>query len=955
MKWLYESLKDFLLAIFTWLVNVLSFSREIEAMADALNHKIEEPPAKLNVRHFSHPGGFVRELGKRRLSIAASYIKIARDLSPDDVDDRLAALRMLVEQSLHAKTLTMPLNTARVQIQLMKEAVKAQNDKRSQMEALADFGLASFGQETVIRRFLNHLQMIEVPEEEKPLKELEMGWDDHVHDTLSEGRKTPTQILLDAFIKGISELTVVYSHLEQRRMIHEAMTAGHLLGIKVNIGIEFSIGKSGFRRHFMYVPGMFDDSASFFSFFDDRRGTFAPFREGLMTNAVNRRKSMAQALDRFNTAQRAKLNVGYEPDSPCWMPALTIEELDRIVATGQPSRVHVGELLFQKFHEIFHRRVLHLKAQLLAAQDRFYRKIYSEWELKNITTQYETVREQFETMTPESLRSQYMDTRDVVDYDSVFQDEDSLLSLLAGQGGRIVLIHPLEMGLRESMLYIMRYAHLITHLEALNLRDGVNRNPNDLIIFNKFLYNFNNCSTDELLAFLEQQGLTGLKPEEVRHAQDTTRGRGLIPVCGSDSTGRDPTIPGMGFVRVTHIPQSIVSNFRETHYKIPRPIADMIIHKGKKNQEDGAPKEESDIICMGKIVKPIRNCVGDEDQVELIGLNRFLTYLNPFLKNLLRILIGFTAAYFGMQLAFGTAPEFQFQCIKFAVLWLSITFIRNVLVDLIAASGLHFKAWSHHNVNFDNASQSLFWTGFSVPVLNLVKNNFDIFWTGITVGFVYEGSKFFFLCLANGLYITTHNRLRNFDPRVIWANFFRSVFAWPFATIFSPVGNFFQIPSTVQTKFWSDCVGGIIEGGGNYRQRFRIRLRDLTELLPRLDTSDREGRLTSMLDILYIWAHQPRGSTCLRQLLLQQQSWFDRWRRKIPPEDHEKIVRRYMHFYDRLVELFGDPGCLNILNDFVLKNYQDREAVILTEVIGRHSEPFLGWLRNLRKQLHPEK
>ncbi|MBF0499978.1 MAG: hypothetical protein HQM09_07585 [Candidatus Riflebacteria bacterium] len=955
MKWLLESMMDAFVAIFTWLVHVLSFSNDIEAMADALNHKIEEPPSKLNVRHFSHPGGFVRELGKRRLSIAASYIKIARDLSPDDVDDRLAALRMLVEQSLHAKTLTMPLNTARVQVQLMKEAVKAQNDKRRQMEALADFGLASFGQEAVIRRFLNRLQMIEVPEEEKPLRELGMGWDDHVHDTLSEGRKTPTQVLLDAFIKGISELTIVYSHLEQRRMIHEAMTAGHLLGIKVNIGVEFSIGESGFRRHFMYVPGNFEDSASFFAFFDNRQQIFALFREGLLTNAVNRRKTMENALARFNTTQRAKLNTGYEPDSPCWMQSLTIGELDRIVATGQPSRVHVGELLFQKFREIFHRRVLHLKAQLLAAKDRFRRGIYSEWELKNITTQYDNVREFFETMTPDSLRAQYMDSRDVVDYDSVFQDEESLMKLLIGEGGKIIFIHPLEMGLREAMLYIMRYAHLITHIESFNLRDSMIRNANDLIIFNKFVYNFNNSTTEELLSFLEQQGLTGLKSEEVRKAQDSVRGRGLIPICGSDSTGRDPTIPGMGFIRINRIPQSIASSFCKTHFTIPRPIADLITHKGIKHPGGDSGHENSEIICMGKIVKPVRNTIGDEEHVELIGLERFMTYLNPFLKNILRILVGFSAAFFGMQLGFGAAPEFQFQCVEFAAIWLTITFIRNVMVDLIAASGINYRAWTHHNINFDNISQSLFWTGFSVPILNTVKSKFDLFWGGPTSGFIFESAKFFFLCLANGLYITTHNRLRNFDRRVIQANFFRSILAWPFAVIFSPIGNFMQVPSPVQTKFWSDVIGGLIEGSGKYRQRFRIRLRDLTELLPRLDSADRDIRLTAMLDILYIWARQPRGSTCLRKLLLQQQSLWDRWRHRISPGEREKAVKRYMHFYDRLVELFGDPGCLTVLCDFVLKNYQDRESVILTEVIGQHCEPFLSWQRSLRKQLHPEK
>ncbi|MBF0545889.1 MAG: hypothetical protein HQM08_15710 [Candidatus Riflebacteria bacterium] len=950
---LFGSIKDLILEGTDYVIQLLSFSNEIETMVDALNHKLEEPQAKLGIKLFSHPGGFTRELQKRRLNIATAYLKIARNQSPENVDERLAALQILIDASLHAKALNMPLNTARVQIKLMKKAVKSLGKKRIQNEAMTDFGRASFGQEQVVRYYLNKLQMIEVPETDKPLKDLEMGWDDHVHDTLSEGRKTPTQILLDAFVKGISELALVYSHLEQRSMIHEAITSGKILGIKVNIGIEFSVGRSGNRRHFMYVPGTFDDSESFFDFFDKHEEAFAAFREGLRSNSENRRKTIAFAIERFNAQQLPRLNSGYQPDGPCWFAPLSLEDLDQIVGTGQPSRVHVGELLFQQFRDTFHKRVLFLKAEVLAAHERSKRGHYSEMELRNISGQYESLREFYEIMTPDALLSRYMDSRDVVDYDSVFLEEEALFPKLLAHGGKIIMIHPLELGLQNSIIYLLKNVHIITHVETLNLRDSVQRNPNHLIIFNDFIGILNNDSTEEILSFLEQLGISEVEPL-VKKAVESVRGRGLIPVCGSDAIGRDPTIPGMGFIKAIDLYPSIAEEFKTQHFKIPHPIADLIMHDGKNSQPDEIA-ENSDIICMGKIGKLQKNLVGDEKEIpESIGLERFLMYLNPTLKNFLRVGVGFSAAYIG----FCQNSQYQGSIgIHYAALWLFITFVRNILVDLVAASGLHFRAWSHKNINFDFAGESLFWTGWSVPVLNYVKTEFTTLWAGSPVGMLYEASKFFFVCLANGLYITTHNRLRNFDKKVIRANFFRSILAWPLATCFSPVGNALEIPTIVQAKFWSDVVAAVIEGSGKFSQRFKIRLRDLNEIIPLLFSKNRREKLTAMLDLLYVWAVMPRGQTGLKYLLVQKEGFWEKIfaKNRMPFRERQKSSQVYRNYYGRLIELFGDSGCLGTLNEFILKHYSDKESVFLTEMVGLHLEPFVTWLRSLKKIFNPEK
>jgi len=75
----------------TW----LSFSSEIENMVDAVNHKIDEPPTRIGHRMSSHPGGFAKIVGKRRLNMAGAYIKISNDHAPQDAAERLTALKML--------------------------------------------------------------------------------------------------------------------------------------------------------------------------------------------------------------------------------------------------------------------------------------------------------------------------------------------------------------------------------------------------------------------------------------------------------------------------------------------------------------------------------------------------------------------------------------------------------------------------------------------------------------------------------------------------------------------------------------------------------------------------------------------------------------------------------------------------------------------------------------------
>ena len=92
----------------------LSFNDNIRDLADILNRKVEKSE-NIAASLLSHPGGFTRAFHKRRMSMAESYIRIAQALDRNNHQERLYALKTLMDLSFHAKTVSMPLNTARIQ------------------------------------------------------------------------------------------------------------------------------------------------------------------------------------------------------------------------------------------------------------------------------------------------------------------------------------------------------------------------------------------------------------------------------------------------------------------------------------------------------------------------------------------------------------------------------------------------------------------------------------------------------------------------------------------------------------------------------------------------------------------------------------------------------------------------------------------------------------------------
>ncbi len=919
-------------------LEVISFNSYIRELTELLNQKVNYFQ-EYRVEKQSHPGGYIQGLRKRRIGIAEAFMGIVHNPEPVHFKIRLKALKTLIEMGFYAKSLAMPLNTARVQIAMIKQAIKNNDNKRRQMELMADFSEVSHGREVVVRKFLQEHGLVEVPELDLPLNKLNMGWDSHVHDNLTEGRKTPTQLILDAFIKGISSLTMVHYDLTNYDMIYESLTAGKLLGIDINLAIEFSVGPKKRRKHYMYVFPQLTCNEEFEEFEKKWEKELSNFYKGLEKNSKRRTKLIGEILENFNKTHIVDINRNWDNIEIYGLKPFSLESFKTMVYGNQYSRLHLRDLLYHKLEEINHKRTLVLKTHFDTTRQLFLTGKKTSWELQRIREEYEDSVNLYNKLTREFIEEKYLPDRGKADYNSVFKDEESILSKLSKTGGKIHFIHPLTCGMKNTIKILINNFSLIDGIELINMDDASSRNPEELINLANFVKILNEGNREAFIHILKKYDITLSKEINLEEIMDYYRNNPLSGLCSSDSKGRNPSIPGMGYIRLNKIPLKLRNKFKETHVQIPEEIS--ILVDGYENEKNTKDVDYDAIYSLGKSAS-FMDFRANNGKLPMT-FSRIWQYLNPNLKQFFRI-------------SFSAIPALWMVGPLYTIIWFGITFFRNIVVDMIAARGLIPTEWDTKDADMDNASQSLFWTGFSVPLLGYVKIAYDklfhqFFINNPLFAWAAETVKFFFICIVNGLYISSHNKFRGFDKTVIRANFFRSVLAWPFASIFAPIGNLMGVPSIVQAKFWSDFVAGFIEGNSKISRHFKLCHRDLLEILPMLKLEKPNRCERSFIDILYIWGNRHRGKYAMNEILNNHtriSHFFSviknrKENYKINEADEKQYIKS-------LKANFNDPIQLRSLTDFVIKNYNIDDAEYLMDIITSYYGKFENYLDKIEEK-----
>jgi hypothetical protein len=920
-----------LVKIYNDIVNFLSFADNLRKLRAKINISIDIPEI---ITEFpdSHPRGFIKEFRKRRTTIVETYLKISKSLESASYNQRIQALSLLAEHIIYSRSLKMPLNAARVQLALMKEVVKNRDNKRVQLELMRDFTVSSFGHPRAIRKYLKKLDIIEVPETGKELKDLKMGWDFHVHDSTSYGRKQPIQLIIDAFIKGISELTIVHNNLDREESVKEVLEAGRILGIKVNIALEFSALSRGKRFHYMYIlPDFSNKKGRFKKFLKQKNDDFKEFLHELEENEKKRQKNIETLIGNFNKTYLPAINAGFEKGTMYYLEPITSKEAEGIFGHKIFSRRQLGEFLFPKLKKIIENRALQITA--LKIQCEKNPEKFTKNEVETILNRFKFIRDQYSNLEPEKIRMEYFAGNDAVMAETTVSSLEGIYLLAKKSDGLIKFIQPLEHGLQAAIDEIFDHYKMLSITEVYNMYDSIDTKESDFVKFTIFIKLLNQGDSRKVEKFLESNKLDYNKKKLAR-AIEYIHTATLIPAIGSDAAGRSTLAPGMGFVLENRLVKHQRKMFARNHYNLPKEISELVYKLAKIPKMPLKKGEKPQIICLGIQSGGKKNMLGDEKIEKPIGLFKAWEYLNPAIKNFIFILIGFIPAYFTVG-------------IEYAILWFAITGSRNMFVDVVSGNGFSPKEWRTTDIDWSNLAQSLFWTGFSVPILGFVKANFDNIYTGSHEGPLYEALKFFFINISNGAYLASHNYIRGFDRATIQGNFFRSILAWPLAASFSPIGNTLGIPSIVQAKFWSDFVASIIEGRGKYVNILRVKDQIMCKLIPDLVCEDEDSEKLAMLDMIYFIKESNRAKTALKKQFIPKSGIVNKIKLLFK---HKKTPTSISEVYYEIQKRINTPGMFDGLIDFIIRNYNREQSIYLIKLVSSDYHKVLEYFNSINKR-----
>ncbi|MFA4915807.1 MAG: hypothetical protein WC560_03950 [Syntrophales bacterium] len=833
------------------------------------------------VYSYLHPRG-IKELAESKgLRLAFAVIHLFQSLEAGGVDARLSALRSLHDEVLHTAGGVLPINTARVLLQIMKELVRAHGDTERQLHLAHDFRRSVTGNPRFIRAQLRNYHLLEMPEEWN-----QITFDDHVHDANTKGRKSSSHLIMDAWIKGIRRLRVIYYNYLEPRFAVELLEAARIMGIDLRIGIEFS---SRFRNkyvHLIWVPRGFVDSQDFLGFLAE--DSVAEFMSEGRKVSEYQKNYVLRILEEFNEKHRHTVREIYGLD----IPPLETSDFLSFVGTGQASLLHLAEFLHRKMLPLMRSHIERLRSQ--------YENANGEERLRIAEKVAELNR-----LDTEIIFEHYMNpgkNHDVPDPNIPADGPGIPLLLKLSPKGLVDRLIQLHSGQRftlnlsnlrvEDVIELLYDCEgIITRLEIFNLKDYANRKTDhipDICRLQEAVNKGNVIHQKQIIReVIEKLAASQVADREDRikklsyilsdiaTLRDMYTGAQLKSRIGSDSTGRSPHVHGMGlavmdtlprraakevkksgaairdfipikitaFRRKTFIPRTSPNNYFTTFYHLANKVP-ALRFLGQKQSSDWLAvqseyvKDRGNVVTLGGLQKHPDNDLPLEPHLTSHTKKQIsFGYLKTGIKNGLKVLIGFVPAF----ATFALTKDWWFLAYFGAFIWFGITGLRNILQSVLGGGGIRrspLLRWNDY-VSWERVTDSLLFTGFSVPLLDyLTKTVVLDRCLNITTA-TNPFALYAFMALVNGLYISSHNSFRGLPKATIIANFFRSLLSIPVAIGLNLlVGNILgtagiigvndalQKWAAVISKAASDLVAGIIEGATDRYQNIRVRLRD---------------------------------------------------------------------------------------------------------------------------------
>ncbi len=841
---------------------------------------------------YLHPHGIKEMAAPKALRIAYSVIQLLGSLESGQAGDRIKALCSLRDEVLYTSQGSLRINAARVLIEIMKNMVRSHGDCRRQLELARDFSAVAQGKPRQIRAQLKNYHLLEMPEEWN-----QVAFDEHVHDVNTIGRKSPTHLIMDAWIKGIRSLTVIYYNHVSQEAATELLEAAAIMDMQVRIGIEFSVLFRDKQVRLVWVPRGLRDFQGFVEFLQ------TPSVHNFMLQGkkvLDRNKDYVLGLlHSFNRHHLPHLNdrLGLHLDQ------LDEEEFQESVRQGQVSVLHLAKYI----HELIGKEL-----QEKDMQDPSSGSMEPEMSANGYVCGLDIYDIVEEYLSPE----QHPDVPDI------FSGEDlpELLTLSPAQlafrlhglhSNSSIILNLCDLQVQDVVELLYDCQGLISHLEILNLKNQVLGREYDQERIIKLQKAINAGNVIKLKKYLSQfiQETDTHAPNgeerkqklleilcEISAFQSFYRDRPLRGCIGTDSTGRSDRVYGMGLVLTESLPKlarkemnsrskkgpahksvaiGVRSYLRDSYLPKTEPngqrsffgfISRMPCLKslGRQKRREWVVEEyflstanKSNIFTLGGV-----RGRGEDQKGGFRGLRHIWNYLNTKLRIGGKIGLGFIPAF----LTFFFSQDWWLLTYFGALIWFAITGVRNIIQSMLACGGINRPSlvkWNNY-VSWDRLADSLMFTGFSVPLLDyLIKTLVLEHGFGATVG-THPTLVYASISLVNGLYLSTHNFLRGLPRGAVIGNFFRSVLAIPLALVlnwmaggilglFGVVGIqvILQQWAAIISKLASDSVAGIIEGLADRAMYIRRRILDYTSKFQHLfNTYDQLERMFPMDDVL---------------------------------------------------------------------------------------------------------
>jgi hypothetical protein len=859
----------------------------LRIVCDVVNRE-DAPAHKKLLAPYMHPHGIKEMAATRGLRIAYAVVHLLGSLETGKADDRLSALRGLHAEVLSTAQGGLRYNTARVLVQLMKEMVRASHDPQAQLMLAHDFREACSGKPRVVRRHLERFHLLEMPEDLS-----QITFDDHVHDANTKGRKSSTHLVMDAWIKGIRRLTVIYYNHVLPEVAAELLEAARIMNVQVRIGIEFTPRFRGRYLKLIWMPEGFASPTEFLDFLDQPE-VLRFFEESRLVSLYHQRY-VQEAFAQFNAVHRQVLSreLGLE------LAPLSEPEFRRFVGAGQASLEHLGKFIHDRLLPLMQKQAGFLRHELLTATGPERAEVRQQLShLRNLDTD-EIIERFLKPVKNPTLADPGVPTDDpgVPEILKLAPQELCARLLEIHALGRITLsLGALRV---EDVLEILYDCQgMITHLEIVNMKDralGRELDPERINALQGALNTANVVKLKRLIRNIIQSVGSRTRREklqEILYDISTLRSyylkTPLASCIGTDSTGQSSRLFGMGMAVVDTLPArarramartpgaeakrldvSVSARKRvtdlgedelEPHFDLLHVLSALCPPLRVFTRRHGVewlaenyrltPGRPGNVSLMGGVQREHGPEAGLEETDPLrVKARRMphLRYLNSYLKNSLKILAGFLPA----ALTFALTKDWWVLAWFGAFLWFGITGVRNVIQMVLGSGGIKRSSllqWSGL-VSWGLLADSLLYTGFSVPLLDyLVKTLILDKGLGITL-VTNPLALYSVMAVANGLYIFSHNVLRGLPMAAAVANLFRSVLSIPLALVYSEV-IVLTVAATghpeaaaavgpwaaVISKLASDCVAGVIEG-----------LAD-RDLFIRLRAWDYRGKLNQIFD-----------------------------------------------------------------------------------------------------------